>query len=318
MPVGEEDIESRVGFSHNSLREFMVADALADYLKNGTHFDELSSLIVTDTVADFVFGIAESDAKLLDALPRSYADCVSTKMGEVLFKVIQAFMRKKPSHVQILGSPPVITSVDLSNLDLSGLRLEGARVRDCIALDTDFRKSDLRRAVFRRTILESILLDGAILDGADFREAEIVSIFVFDEYDTRTSAILGGRQARQWLYSSGALVSPSNDLNPLLGKPWYEAAREVTKTLEKRIGGTHQDVPLSKGTNVAYREFATEFVGFLVSSKILKRVRKSSKGPGYVLRLEKEYRAAIHDFSRDGKITEVLEPFFAKFLKGSA
>ena len=312
IPVSEEDDESRVGFSHNSLREYLAADAIVAFLRKGTRFERLNSTVVTDSIGDFVFQAFETDEGLAQVLERHLAENQDSKMAEILFKIVQAFLRRDARHVSILGTPPRVSGTDLSNVDLSGLRLQAGTFLDGIAQDTDLRKSDLREAVFRRMTLENVMLDGALLTDADFREAEIVSIFVFDEFDTRTSAVLKGRKARQWLHSRGALVSPTSDLNPLLGQPWYEAAREVTDTLVKRIGGTHQDVSLSKGTKEGHRVFAGEFVEFLVSRKVLDRVTRSSKGPGYVVKLRKEYRESIVAFSKEGKIDGTLKPFFDK------
>jgi hypothetical protein len=182
-------------------------------------------------------------------------------------------------------------------------------------MDTDFRKSDLRRAVFQGCILENVSLDGANIDMCDFRSSEIVSIYVYDEFDSRTSAVLRDRAARQWLHSHGAIVSRTDDLNPLLGQAWYEAAREVTKTLERRIGGTHQDVSLAKGTKAAHRVFAHQFVQHLITKGILVRVIKSDHGPGYVVRLRKENRSLISAFSQKGTIAPVLQEFFDKHLR---
>jgi hypothetical protein len=123
-----------------------------------------------------------------------------------------------------------------------------------------------------------------------------------------------GKQARQWLFSRGAKVHPCEDLNPLLGKPWYEAAREVTRTLEHRIAGSHQDVSLSKGTKSEYREFARLFVDFLISKGVLIRIKRSKTGPGFILKVNSEKRDLIHDFSNDGMISDEIQPFFDKFL----
>jgi hypothetical protein len=55
-PVDEADTESRVGFSHNSLREYLAADALADHLVRGTDYPDLSEMSITDLIGDFLAG----------------------------------------------------------------------------------------------------------------------------------------------------------------------------------------------------------------------------------------------------------------------
>jgi|GEM_PF-1490661 len=315
MPVDELDTESRVGFSHNSLREFLIADALATELSNEQSFPHLHTVIVTDAVGDFFRGIAEIDPSVKKSLQKAYEETKRDCQRDILFSLMFAFIRHDPRNVRLLGSPPKLLGVDLSNLDMSSLDLRKAIFEDCVAQDADFRKSDLRGAVFQRCILENVSLDGANVADCDFAHAEVVSIYVYDEFDSRATAVLSGRSARQWLYSHGAKVLPTNDLNPLLGQAWYEAAREVIKTLERRIGGSHQDVSLAKGTKEAHRRFAHDFVKHLVTKGVLTRIKKSDRGPGYVVKLSKEYREAITEFSQNGTIAPVLQEFFDKQLK---
>jgi hypothetical protein len=315
VPVDAEDADSRVGFSHNSLREYLVADSIVQLVKTGVMVPGLRTVVVSDVVGDFAFGMAEYDKDLPEKVATAYATATDERVRELLFKTLYAFFRKVGSSIALLGSPPIISAVDLSNLDLSGLNLNKASIQDCIAQDVDFRKSDLRGAAIVHSTFDNASFDGALLERCDLTQSEIISIYGFDQYDTRTAAVLRGRAARQWLYTRGALVHPSDDLNPLLGKPWYEAAREVAKTLERRIAGTHQDISLAKGTKHEQRTFATEFVQFLVKKGILEVVVKSAHGPGYVVKLAQPHRDLIVNFSQRGEIAPILQPFFDKKLK---
>lgn len=314
FPVDETDADSRVGFSHNSLREFLVADSIAAHLKGGDMVPNLYNVVITNVIGDFVRGISEYSPEIRSVLRVQYSENPNDRHREVFFAVICAFIRNDPAAVELLGEPPVLKGLDISDIDFSGLDLRNASFYDCVALDSDFRKSDLRGAVFSRSIIENIALDGAIVVGADFRSCEIESIYVFDEYDTKTSSILTGRSARQWLFSHGAHVSPDDDLNPLLGKDWYEAAREVTKTLNARIGGSHQDVSLAKGTKAEHREFAKEFVEFMKTRGILTKIKRSDTGPGYVVKINKTYWRDIEQFSVSGTIGDSFQEFFDKKL----
>jgi hypothetical protein len=87
------------------------------------------------------------------------------------------------------------------------------------------------------------------------------------------------------------------------------------RTLERRIAGSHQDVSLVKGTQAEQREFARNFVEFLISKKILLRVRKSSTGPGWVLRVSHAHRNVVSEFSQHGKIAPEIKPFFNRYLE---
>ena len=317
-PVSELDQTSRIGFSHNSLREYLVAEAFENTLATGRIYKGLEYVVITELVGDFLFDMMTYHPLLLEQLCNGYKNYAGSRMGEQIFRIIYRVARRLGSPgalVNMLGVPPKIDGVDLSGLDLSLFSLRGVSVKNCVALDTDFRGAELSSASFSRSIFANVMLDGVRCSGADFREAEIDSIYVFDRFGSNTSAVLKGREARQWLFSNGALVSPADDLNPLMGKAWYEAAREVMRTLERRIAGTHEDRSLSKGTRAEYRVFAREFVDFLINCGVLEKIKKAKKGSGWVVRVQAKHRNLVHVFSSEGKIDPIIEPFFVKHRK---
>ena len=241
-----------------------------------------------------------------------------SKTREWLFKVVYSFVSKRNNQYQkMLGVPPRIQDVDICDLDLSEIELNEAVIEGCLVRDTDFRNTNLANAKIEGSIVSGAMFDGAKLSGADFSRTDIQSIFVYDEYDRRTSLVLSGRDARQWLYSHGAIVANSEELNQYLGQPWYEAAREVTRTLAHRLAGTHQDSGLAKGTKLAYRDFAISFVDYLKSKKVLKDVKKAGSNMGWVVKVAAEYRKTITDFSEKGIIGDILKPFFDKHMRKS-
>jgi hypothetical protein len=73
MPVEEYDLDSRVGFSHNSLREYLVAEAFADTLHNGTVYARLETVIITDAVSDFFADLTVYREELRQELAKTYA-----------------------------------------------------------------------------------------------------------------------------------------------------------------------------------------------------------------------------------------------------
>lgn len=313
-PVDENDVDSNVGFSHNSLREFLVAEALADHLTAGRPYFYIDNVIISDVVADFFYGLCVFRPNLVEDLRRKYFENISSSTKESLFKLIYGLIRRNTEYLSLFGNPVLVEGIDLSDFDFSGLNLTNASFKDCIALGTDFRKSDLRNAKFIDCILEQVTLDGALISGSDFSHSEIISVYVFDEYNKKTSAILSGDDARQWVFTNGAIVKDQANLNPLLGQTWYEAAREVTKTIENKIAGTHQDVSLAKGTKLDQRNFAHAFVEYLKKKKILVVIAKSKTGPGDVVKLDPAYRNDIVEFSKYGKISQNLAQFFRKYI----
>ncbi|MBP1762863.1 MAG: Pentapeptide repeat (9 copies), partial [Firmicutes bacterium] len=285
-----------------------------DHLLNGREYFNIDNVIVSDAVADFFCGFCEFRPDLTETLQRKFNENSPASVKDALFKLIYGLVRRNNEYLTLLGTPVLIESIDLSDFDFSGLSLNNACFKDCIALGTDFRKSDIRGAKFIDCILEQVTLDGAIITGCDFSNSEILSLFVYDEFDKKTSAIITENDARQWLFTKGAKVRDQSDLNPLMGQPWYDAAREVTKTIERRIAGSHQDVSLAKGTKSEQREFAVAFVEYLKKKKILVSVTKSKKGPGDVVKLDPIFRNDIVGFSKHGKISDHLAPFFRKFI----
>ena len=274
------------------------------------YFEKLNTAVITDAVSTFFADLVVYSSNLSDSIATIYKECRDSNLRERLFRLIAGLVARDASNnVGCLGNPPKLNDLDLSGVDLSELPLVEADFTGSILPETDLRNTNLARACFPGAILERTMLDGATLDATDFRDAEIESIFVFDEFDSRTSSILSGREARQWLFSRGAIVSNSIELNPLLGKPWYEAAREVTRTLERRIAGTHQDVSLSKGTNLSYRAFAAAFVSHLRARGILVDVKRSKKG-SMIVKVAQEHRETIKRFSDDGIIDMELQLFF--------
>lgn len=315
MLVDEADTESRVGFSHNSLREYLVADALCDYLINEGEYPYLKSLIITDLIGDFVVARSEYDSRIVEKLREKYANQSDQQLLDVLFRLILRFVQAdQAKHIHLFGRDPLLCNLYLGGIDLSGLPLRRARIENSLIIEADFRKADLREASFAGSVIEGALFDDAPLAGTDFKKAEVDSIYVFDRFDTNTTAILRGLSALQWLYSNGAIVDRANELNPLMGQPWYEAAREVTRTLGHRKAGTHQDISLAKGTDHRFRPFANEFVEFLMSKGILEKITRSHTGPGWVVKLPKEHWGMVEGFSEHGKIDPKIQPFFRKYL----
>lgn len=310
LPVEEDDPNSRVGFSHNSLREYLVAEAFADWVSSSAKFHGLSSVVLTDTVIAFFSDLVVYAESLSKSLSDAFRQCGESMMRERLFKLLFGLIRANPTrNIGLLGKPPDLNDLDLSGLAMGGLPLRAADFSGSILPDTDLKHTDLRDARFDGAIVEATMFDGADLKNADFTKADVNSILVFDEFNLRTSAVLAGLDARQWLYSHGAKVAHMDELNPLLGKPWYEAAREVTRTLERRIAGTHQDSSLAKGTKLQYRELANEFVDFLKSRGVLQKVKASGKG-STIVKVASTHREAIREFSLNGIIGDVLRPFF--------
>jgi hypothetical protein len=221
------------------------------------------------------------------------------------------------AHLSLLGTPPNLRRQELIAVDLSGLDLAGADFSESLLGEADLRKADLRNARFAGAVIDKVSLDGAHIDKADFSTADLLSIYATDVFDSGTLMIMKAEAARQWLFSHGALVSHSDNLNPFLGRSWYNATREVAPTLTKKIAGTHNDLGLVKGVDTHERSFAEDFVAYLISIGVLERVKTVGRGNAgkWVIAVASEHRAVITAFEKSGEIDRLLWPFFEKELK---
>lgn len=232
-----------------------------------------------------------------------------SRVSELLFPIIWKLIKTGRRELEdLLGNPPKFLHLDLSLLRFSGMILNGASFDGCLLQDTDFSQTNLQNSEFPRSILDRTRLDGASITAAKFREAEISSIYVYDKFVTKTSAVLQGREAKQWLFSSGGDVDDVG-LNLFLGKPWYEAVREVVRTIDKRPFGTHQSRSLIKGTDVKERPYAEEFVNYLLRNGGLDDLGKSYDG-GRLVKANPSQLSELTEFGRTGKIGPNLLAFF--------
>lgn len=315
-PVDDRDVDSRVGFSHNSLREYLVADAIWLFACKGDVITGLGQTQVSEAVSDFLCGIKEYEEGLFESLSEKYAELSDGRLREVVFEALFSAVAQGAVKEKALGNPPSFDGMDICFRDLSELKLRNAFLTDCVIGETDFRKADLRGAKFAGSIIENAMFDDARVDNADFRNADVDSIYVYDEYDTRTTSVLSGRQARQWLFSHGAKVAPTHDLNPLLGDARYEAAREVAKTACRRIAGTFKLEGLSKGVQSEERKFAKDFADHLLRRGVLQKAVKSKRGGGgWVVRINPDRRADLVRFSETGAMSKEIKEFFDRMEK---
>lgn len=314
-PVDERDLDSPVGYSHNSLREFLVADAIADHLLCGSSYDGLHSAQITETVSSFFAGLADYNEHLSSRLRELFLSTTQGSLRQWLFKLLYGFVRKNRGLISLMGIPAALQDLDLAGADLSGLELSGSNFTGSLLLETDFRKSDLNSASFSGAVLERAQFDGANLRTADFRDAEVISIYVHDKFQRGTTAVLDGKDALQWMYSSGAVVSNDELLNPYLGRMWYDAAREVAASLSSRLAGTHRKRGLIRGTRMAQRAFAIQFTDYLLKRNIIAVVRKNRSGGDVVVQVQPGHRSTVSEFAESGTISADLQPFFAAFLE---
>ena len=314
--IDNDDADSLVGFSHNSLREYLCAEVIFDFIVGIKSRSGIFDISITDTICSFLYDMSINNEKFEQNISTLYASTSDHRIKFVCLKIILYFIGRNIKKINLLGTPPAFKDVDISLYDLSTLDLHDAIFEGCILLDTDLRSSNLTGARFRDCSLQNVIFDGASLEKCDFSTSEIISLFVYDNIDTDTTSIISGVKAKQWLYHHGALIDSLDGINVLLSNRWYIAAQEVAKTIKKRPSGSFVEDGLFKGTDLKYREIAVQFVAFLKKHNILSAIKKSKRSSYDIVKLNPDYRNQISAFVDQGTLFPELVTFFKKHVDG--
>lgn len=320
VPVEADDTDSNVGFSHNSLREYLVAEAIVEHLEKGVGIEGIENVQISDAVAGFLRELRTWHPRLEARLAEAFAEARQSTRRSFLFRLLVAMAGGAPTALaRLLGDPPDLSHLVLANDDLSGLELRNGSFAQSILIDVDLSRSDLRAVDFGGAAIMGAVLDDARIEDADFRAATVESLYVFDRWGTRTRGVLQGRDARQWLYSNGARVAPTDDLNPLLGRPRYEVARAVARHI--RLQASFHERGLISGISQRNQEDAGEVVELLRREGVIERLHPSDR-EGWVMRVNTAERDAIQRFldlgELSGGIDRALRGFLASELNRDA
>lgn len=123
MPVDETDADARIGFSHNSLREYLVSAAIVDYVRSDHITSGLQEVVASDAICEFVWGVTEYDDMLISSLASKFKGEKDPRLREITFSMILWMIGRKGEKAGLLGTPPDLNSLDLCEVDLSGLNL---------------------------------------------------------------------------------------------------------------------------------------------------------------------------------------------------
>lgn len=206
-------------FSHNSLREFLVAERMIDELSDGKPL--LLDPPVTDAMRTLVKSRPEPVKPLLETIAAAWSDTGSNPaVGSYLSLIWDASTKAsfESPFATVAGIPPQVQHVQLSDLVLSSVDDPKDYVdmilRDCAILRVAFHSAVLQRADFSGSILEAVIFDDADLRDATFDGAAIVDVSFaganlqgarFENINDDASIIVDGSSNRERLEGSYAL-----------------------------------------------------------------------------------------------------------------
>lgn len=326
-------------FSHNSLREFLVAETLVQSLISEASDPERVG--VSDAMRAFAASI---DSVIQEQLATSLSTLfrASTTPGWVKGQYLELFWDGFLSKLLAPNSTdPVRALLDRLVIDLR--RFAGVELRRIIFSAID-RKSDLKGLSFRSgsladvriaganligadfssAVLDNVDFSGAQLDGASFASGTLFDVNLSDatlsqadfrgvDVDTlcivaiamssNVSVLYEGKYAVGYLKSRGAITDEVSDFFVLYHHPKFDIVRKIIENLAKQT--LHQRRGLEqRGAANADVLFARSFIDFLLNKGMVARHRKD------LLETTEMGRDVFQKLLVAHTIDERLRPFF--------
>lgn len=321
-------------FSHNSLREFLVAEKMITALERGR--DIPNDVPITDAMRLFVR--SQGEVRLREQLSE-FATLWGTRsstrsVGLLLMLLWDGLLRILPefgrveSLLELLGQgAPALDHVTLKHAVLSSLEspseLSGCPFSGSEFADVSLVAAQLADCDFTDCILESVDLsesrlsgsrfDGSILIDVDFRGAQVQGA-VFTGISEDSSIViesadgelrrLHGESARGYLKFQGAVVDPVNSYAELMHHPSFEIVGKICDKFNEHSPRQRLGVE-QKGASARNVPFARRFVNMLVG-KGLVEVRG---GRSDVLYVTQAGRAVVSQVSEGTSLPPEIEAF---------
>ena len=282
-------------FSHNTIREFLVAEALVEGLDKGRFVTE--PVAVTDAMRIFANSISpERREELMEKLSRAWDTSeLYHGRGQLLTLLWEGFIRLFPRTDtqrqlcmnRIIGTPPRMSEVLLTQIELSTeadpVSMQGGdyskafltQVNFCGADLTDanfdlailegvvFESCNLAKARFSRTFIIEASFSGSNLSDADFSEiVEDDITIVADADNNRGRKVLHGLDALGYLKSKGAATK---ELRPYYIFQHHSAFWVIDKILRNLAKQTTRQRRGLEQRGAAHRDvkLAIDFVNYL-------------------------------------------------------
>ena len=327
-------------FSHNSLREFLLAEYLLDGLLSGSAVD--LQIPITEPMRIFVASRPIEELKrlfraLVERWPQRHTQYglgeYLTLLWEGILSVLSAeadpvraclvalsgdkialdgvtlkrlVMSSKRRPVQFANS--TFRSSELTDVDLTAADCRGASFSESMLENVSFRQADLRHAVFSGCLLIDANMSGASLHGSDFCGVDVESSILIDPATaTDVMSRMVGKRALGYLKYHGATTDPVPSRFVYAHFPKFPIVEKICTIMASQ--SIHQRLGLEKrGVSQIDARFATRFVDFLVSQG-LAQTKKHRPGMVWTTARGREVFGA---FCEEEELPPVVEEFIKK------
>lgn len=245
-------------FSHNSLREFLVAESMVEDILRERPLQ--SDPPITDAMRAFTASAGVDIRLLVQSLGKQRLDMDNNPaLGSyvtLIWDALPPVMDGISRFASIAGTPPRVDRMHLASINMASTSAErdyeGASFRDCTLLEISFREANLRAADFSGSALDAVDFDDANLAGASFHNAALIDVTmtganlkdsIFTNINQDISLILGdqlsprrieGKQAVGYLAYCGAVVDDIEPYYVWMNHPRFSI---VEKVASKLVGG---------------------------------------------------------------------------------
>jgi uncharacterized protein YjbI with pentapeptide repeats len=254
---------SKWTFSHNSLREFLVVESLAETLETGKDLSEFAAIRWNDGMIVFATARLQRSPDLLPLLKaqvRKYPELIiNLFLRGLLVKAYKEGKTTRQMLESLLGIPPSLREIAIEGVNFEKMDLSEAIFSGSLLDRVHLNEAKLTNTIFTGAIINSTNLSYADLSGADFTSAELVGLDLTGANlkDTRfirssiksikctDDLVRSDDDARAWLAWQGADVGPRGGLNLIQFSTYYPVIKNVVDRLAD--GRPHQ------ATSVAQR-----------------------------------------------------------------
>lgn len=327
-------------FSHNSLREYLVAETLVVGLEDNDIVSE--TVTISDAMKIFASSMAvDRRERLVDQLSRAWQKPGALYgRGQLLALLWDGMVRLYPKAQNqretclkaISGEPPQLTEVilsqmelssethpaslensdflgsHLSDVNLSGADLTGADFSNATLESVNFENANLRAASFRNSFIMDSDFSGSIVQDADFTGVDPDAISILLEFEKPPGKeLLYGLEALGYLKFEGA---KTQELQPIYVLQHHPAFLVVDKILEKLAQQSLRQRRGLEQRGAAHHDvsLAKDFVNHLENSGLLFKPKNRKD----LVQVSDRGRKVFSKYAGEKDFSEELLSFFVE------